>query len=562
MLYHDRLGRTTLRRMTKIERTFPARTVEGEENYRAIFENAVAGIYQTTLDGRFVKANAAMARLLLYDSPEDLVSTVTDVGKQLYVDSEQRRKLMSELEASQVLSGVECQFYRKDGSTTWVRLDARIVRDVAGKSSYCEGIIEDISSYKESEQKLADQARELAAANESLKAEVVERKRAEQVSRGQADALVKSLDRLAAEPELDEFIGLVLQVIAEQLQASSAALWLFDQDSQEVWMHLDYTEGRVRKPEHTDHPHASGRVSVRELPWWPFDLSVDKPAPLVFGDVSRDPGLREWGEKQGIKSWLSAPMVFGSRTVGFLTIRSSQPNRFGEEAEQLAGALANQVTLAVEMARLAAKRQQTAILEERNRIAREIHDTLAQSLSGVVVQLEAAQEVLKDAPEECGQHIARAADQARTGLTEARRSVWALRPESPQRRNIVDAVEGLVRESSVRTETDVACSSDGEIQSVSPEVEYNLLRVAREALNNAIRHAGPCKLALHLVFENHHVRLSITDDGCGFVPDEVAGDGFGLIGMRERIERVDGELRIDSRPGAGTRVDVRVPCEA
>ena len=546
--------------MAKIERTFPTGPGEGEENYRATFENAVAGIYQTNLEGRFVKANAAMARLLRYDSPEDLVSTVTDVGTQLYVDSEQRRKLMTELEVSKVLSAVECQFYRKDGSTTWVRLDARIVRDAAGKSSYCEGIIEDISSYKESEQKLADQARELAAANESLKAEVVERKRAEQVSRGQAAALVKSLDRLAGEPDLDEFIGLVLQVIAEQLQANSAALWLFDQESQEVWMHLDYTEGRVRKPQETSHPHASGRVSVNELPWWPFDLSVDKPAPVVFGDVSRDPGLREWGEKQGIKSWLSAPMAFGARTVGFLTIRSSRPNLFGEEAKQLAGALANQATLAVEMARLAAKRQQTAILEERNRIAREIHDTIAQSLSGVVVQLEAAQDVLGDAPEECREHIARAADQARTGLTEARRSVWALRPES-QSSNIVDALEGLVRESSVLTEADIACSSDGEIQSVSPEVEYNLLRVAREALNNAIRHAGPCKLALHLVFENHHVRLSITDDGCGFVPDEVAGDGFGLIGMRERIERVDGELRIGSRPGAGTRVDVRVPCE-
>ena len=547
--------------MAKVERTFPAGPGEGEGNYRAIFENAGAGIYQTTLEGRFVKANAAMARILRYDSPEDLVSTVTDVGTQLYVDSEQRQKLMSELEVSQVLSAVESQFYRKDGSTTWVRLDARIVRDAAGKSSYCEGIIEDISAYKESEQKLADQASELAAANESLKAEVVERKRAEQVSRGQAAALVKSLDRLAAEPELDEFIGLVLQVIAEQLRANSAALWLFDQESEEVWMHLDYTEGRVRKPEETSHPHASGRVPVSQLPWWPFDLSVDKRAPLVFNDVSRDPELGEWEKKQGIKSWLSVPLVFGSRTVGFLTIRSPQPNRFGAEAKQLAGALANQATLAVEMARLAAKRQQTAILEERNRIAREIHDTLAQSLSGVVVQLEAAQDVLGDAPEECREHIARAADQARTGLTEARRSVWALRPESPQRRNIVDALEGLASESSIRTETDVAFSSDGEIQSVSSEVEDTLLRVACEALNNAIRHAGPCKLALHLVFEDHHVRLSMTDDGCGFVPDEVSGDGFGLIGMRERIERVDGELRIDSRPGAGTRVDVRVPCE-
>ena len=548
--------------MARIERGVPDETLGGEDRYRKIFEKAVAGMYQATLSGRFIMVNAALARLLRYDSPDDLISTVTDIGTQLYVDPDHRGRLISCVPAEgEVLSGTECEFYRKDRSKVWVSIEARLVRDDAGQPSHFEGVVEDIAAFKESEQKLAEQASELAAANESLKAEVGERKRAEQVSRGQAAALTKSLDRLAGEPDLDEFIGLVLQVIAEQLQTDSAALWLFDPESEEVWMHLDYTEGRVRKPEETSHPHASGRVSVSELPWWPFDLSVDKPAPLVFDDVSRDPELGEWGKKQRIRSWLSAPMVFGSRTVGFLTIRSPQPNQFGAEARQLAGALANQATLAVEMARLAAKRQQTAILEERNRIAREIHDTLAQSLSGVVVQLEAAQDVLGDAPEECREHIARAADQARTGLTEARRSVWALRPPSARRGNIVDALEGLVRESSVRAETDVAFSSDGEVQSVSPEVEYNLLRTAREALNNAIRHAGPCKLALHMVFENHHVRLSITDDGCGFVPDEVSGDGFGLIGMRERIERVDGELRIDSRPGAGTRVDVRVPCE-
>ncbi len=180
------------------------------------------------------------------------------------------------------------------------------------------GRVEIVSAQKETPSrdeahKRNEQAEELVRINESLQPEILERKRAEEVSRGQSAALAKTVALLAAEPELDEFIGKVLQVIVEELEVRSATLWFFDEERQEVWMHLNYSDGRVRSPEKLDHPHGSGRVSVSDLPWWPFTSSIKKSEPYVSGDVSWDPALRDWGEKWRVKSWLGIPLVFGDR---------------------------------------------------------------------------------------------------------------------------------------------------------------------------------------------------------------------------------------------------------
>ena len=210
-------------------------------------------MYKTTLAGRFVMTNAAMARILGYDSPEDLVSTVTDIAAQLYVEPELRRRLVREV-PDFGLSGLECQLYRKDGTKVWVRLDARAVRDESGSPSHFEGIAEDISAFKESEQVLGGHAAELALINASLEAEIAQRKRAEQMSKRQTAALARAVELLAARPELDAFIGQVAQVIADQLGASNATLWLYDEAREDIWMHLELADGRIRDHGVTDHP--------------------------------------------------------------------------------------------------------------------------------------------------------------------------------------------------------------------------------------------------------------------------------------------------------------------
>ena len=266
------------------------------------------------------------------------------------------------------------------------------------------------------------------------------------------------------------------------------------------------------------------------------------------------------GGHQGIRSWLVIPLVSGERPIGILTIWSAEPDSFGEEGRELVRTLTHPITLAVEMARLATRREQSAVLEERNRIAREIHDTLAQSFTGIVIQLEAAEDVLTERPVDGRAHISKAQDLARQGLAEARRSVWALRPPSGQRNNLVDTLGNAVRELSETHGTRISFLSEGPVPAIGPEVEFNLLRVTQEAVHNAIRHGRPSEVQLHLKFESRQVLMTVADDGCGFDTAGLTGPGFGLIGMRERVERIGGEFRIRSESGEGTRVTVLVPC--
>jgi len=125
-----------------------------EEKYRNIFEKAVEGIYQTTIEGRIITANAAIARMAGYDSPEELMESVKDIGTQLYVHPKDRKRFMEIREAKGFVDGFEVEFYKKDGSKFWVVINARTVKDEQGKILYIEGLIEDITIRKYAEEQL------------------------------------------------------------------------------------------------------------------------------------------------------------------------------------------------------------------------------------------------------------------------------------------------------------------------------------------------------------------------------------------------------------------------
>jgi signal transduction histidine kinase/ligand-binding sensor domain-containing protein len=208
------------------------------------------------------------------------------------------------------------------------------------------------------------------------------------------------------------------------------------------------------------------------------------------------------------------------------------------------------------------RREFAAVLAERNRIARELHDTLAQGFTGVSMQLEAVSAKLGGA-EAAREHLNRARLLVRSSLAEARRSVRDLRSELLDGASLGEALAGVARQltdgSGVRAEVSV-----GGTQRRLPErVERNLFRVGQEALTNAARHAGATRVRVRLDYEGGRVRLEVEDDGRGFRASEQTngGDsgGFGLEGMRERVTQLGGELHIDSRPGAGTQVTATVP---
>jgi two-component system NarL family sensor kinase len=201
-----------------------------------------------------------------------------------------------------------------------------------------------------------------------------------------------------------------------------------------------------------------------------------------------------------------------------------------------------------------------SILEERNRMAREIHDTLAQAFTGILAQVGATNQVLTDDLEAAQTHLDLIKELARTGLTEARRSVVALRPQLLEEGSLQSALHRLVAQ--IRTaamDTTLYYELEGAVYSLPTEVESNLLRIGQEALTNAIRHANADEIRVELVYDRDQVCLRVKDNGQGFgVGSMPSSDGFGLLGMSERAERIGAQLTIRSQPGQGTEIIVTV----
>lgn len=207
--------------------------------------------------------------------------------------------------------------------------------------------------------------------------------------------------------------------------------------------------------------------------------------------------------------------------------------------------------------RQSAQNKTLGVLEERARLAREIHDTIAQGLSGIITQLEAAEQAMPDLPA-VRRRIALAKELARDNLQEARRSVDALRP-GPLRDARLDAALARVAERWSRTsEVSATVSVEGTPRPLPGEVGATLLRAAQEGLSNAAKHARAGRVAITLTYMDDEVTLDVFDDGRGFEPD-ARGSGYGLAAMRERARDVGGTLTVESAPGEGTALCLRIP---
>jgi len=212
---------------------------------------------------------------------------------------------------------------------------------------------------------------------------------------------------------------------------------------------------------------------------------------------------------------------------------------------------------------LLAQAREAGILDERQRMAREIHDTLAQGLTGIITQLQAAEQASAD-PAGWRRRVAAAIRLARESLSEARRSVDALRPEPLETARLSDALTSVAERWSALHGIAVQVTTTGTARPLPTEAESALLRTAQEALANVARHAQATRVGLTLSYMPHEVALDVRDDGRGFdpAPAGVAADGFGLVAMRQRIEGLSGTVQVESEPGGGTAISACVPAVA
>lgn len=212
-------------------------------------------------------------------------------------------------------------------------------------------------------------------------------------------------------------------------------------------------------------------------------------------------------------------------------------------------------------AQLVTQAREAGVADERQRLAGEIHDTLAQGLAGIITQVQAAQRIWHQ-PERARAYVDRALGLARTSLAEARRSVQALRPAELTDAHLPDALRELTRGWAQDTGVEVKFEVTGERMALSPAIEETLFRVAQEALTNVAKHADAGRVGVTLSYLPDVVLLDVRDDGGGIPDSAETGSGFGLRNMRQRVRSVGGAMELETAAGAGTTVNVRVPALA
>src|SRR6266516_3944032 len=382
----------------------------------------------------------------------------------------------------------------------------------------------------------------------------------EQLARGQVEALTYSLDVLATAPAPDKFLGQMLSTIGRLLDAQSVILWLLDESNDSLVLRA-WAEGANFAKADPEHPFIKNPLLWKEDPG--LAEVFFSGAPVVCEDVEHDPRissvLREYLRSGGTRKFLRIPTLVGGNVKGFIGVRHGARRPYRPEEIELAQALAHQAMLAIQLNEFAEQSQRAAVLGERNRMARDIHDTLAQGFTGVIVQLEAAEDAIACCRrKEADEHLKRASELARRSLTEARRSVHALRPQALQRGNFWDALKGTIKNTTAGTALHTTFVLRGKLRDLPLVWQENLLHIGQEALTNALKYAHPHNFETRLSCNTKQLRLELRDDGDGFkVKDR--HDGVGLTGMRERVEQMGGELKITSLRGKGTKVVVTVP---
>jgi signal transduction histidine kinase len=374
------------------------------------------------------------------------------------------------------------------------------------------------------------------------------------------EALRGCLDALVSVSELEDFLGQVMAATTRQLNASSSALFLRNDESNLLILDLVFQDGRVLTSAEASFPQElrSVRLGKREL-----DLAQQH---AVFVNLVNDPALirdsrRSYLLGLGVKTVLIIPLIVGRRLVGSLNFRFPNDPEFRPEQIEIAQALAAQISVAVQLARLAKTARQSAVLEERNRLAGEIHDSLAQSFAGIAMQLNLAGEVMEARQGDGVRYLDRAKDLARFGLAEARRTSLSLHPFILDKISLTETIKMLVERSNVPGQLQCSLSAnDSRVNDLPLDTQQNLLRIVQEAISNAVRHANPTTISVSLRGARCYLELQVQDNGSGISPPQLMSlNGLGLISMQNRAKKIGASLDIRTNIANGTTIVVRLP---
>lgn len=256
---------------------------------------------------------------------------------------------------------------------------------------------------------------------------------------------------------------------------------------------------------------------------------------------------------------VEAPLRSKDRILGVLVV-AADCDCFDDQSVRLLTLMANQAGLVLENARLREKSTEVAVLEERNRLARELHDSVTQSLFSLSLNLEAAGQMMVNKPEKSKMLIDRSQEMAAEALAEMRSLIFELRPAALQEKGLAAALSNHINLFRRRHGLEVSLSLEGEGR-LPPDLEFCLYRVAQESLTNIAKHARAKKVHVIYTVGSEEASLLVTDDGVGFDGQTTGAESFGLLGMRERVTALRGRLTITSVAGSGTTIEARIPLQ-
>jgi PAS domain S-box-containing protein len=475
-------------------------------------------------------------------------------------DRDQVRTTLDRARRAQADLDFEHRLVLPDGTIKHVHVMARAARSAADNVEFV-GAVMDVT--------------QRVRATEALHA-------SEHLARGQLETLASTLTALSRESKPENFLKHVLRTICEQLGAHSVGVWELNDATGNVELVANYADDRLHLPT-PEQMQAKPEIQIARMehPVWSefFRGAID----VVYGDIDpeppwvriakdpRGPWYDDFGRnavnpldstmlerlfERGIVSTICIPMLVAGNVTGFFHIRFKEKHYFRQEEVELTQAMAHQATLALRLMRLSQQSREAAVAEERNRMARDIHDTLAQGFTGVIVQLEAVKgAVARFDFADIDTRIERTSQFAKSILQEARRSVLALRPHSLQGGTLRAVLDVLLRRMADGTSLHAELRVSGEERAIPMDWEENLLRIAQEALTNTIKYAQALTFRALLTYGLKEVQLLLTDDGRGF-DTEAQHEGLGLIGMKERADRMAGRIVICSTRGGGTEIRV------
>jgi len=378
-----------------------------------------------------------------------------------------------------------------------------------------------------------------------------------------AEGLKETMSVINSSHSLSRVLETVLDQIYRLLNADSAVIFRLDEEASGA-------DALIAKLTTKNPPKEFEEVGDVSLSPSDLDARIQNKEPLVVENLSLEDveshytsaTMQELGRvvQDKFGASIATPLVVGGELYGVIILYYEEPRQFSDEAVSLATSFADQASLAIENARLNKKVEEAAVVEERNRMARELHDSVTQSLYSVTLFAEAAKRMAEqDEPERVGSHLENVERMSQQALKEMRLLIYQTRGAGKGSCCFEDRIKGRLETVERRSGVEATVGVEGK-HDLDEETIEELYLITQEALNNAQKHAEATEVEISLNCKGEKIDLAVTDDGCGFDIEKARlSGGMGLKNMEERAAKIGGELAIDSEPGEGSTVSVVIP---